>query len=59
VVNAVLGVAPGRVVVVDDGPRVVLDPFAGRVVVVVDGVVNSPNRARVVVDGRALGGLRS
>ena len=56
VVEAVLVDAVGRVVV--DEERVVLDVAPGGNVVVVVLVVGVVNRARVVVDGRALG-LRS
>jgi hypothetical protein len=59
VVGVVLDDALGRVVV-DDVARVVVESFVGRVVVVVEAVVDVwPDRVRVVVDGRAVDGLRS
>jgi hypothetical protein len=59
VVGVVLDDALGRVVV-DDVVCLVVESFVGRVVVVVEVVVDGwLERARVVVDGRALGGLRS
>jgi hypothetical protein len=57
VVEAAVVVAPERVVVDDEREVVVVAP--GRVVVVVVVVDGSAKRARVVVDGRAVGGLRS